>query len=148
MRSSDLETNRGAGCLIHAADDDRWLMIRRSAYVNDPLVWSIPGGHVDRGEDFLAGAIREAQEEIGYDLSDAPHALIYAARTDWPFTVYKVFAFQVPKRFKPVINWESDDYRWCGLDELPTPLHWGMDQMLSNDRAAERLKRWLDQIKG
>jgi 8-oxo-dGTP pyrophosphatase MutT (NUDIX family) len=140
----DLENSRAAGCLIHATDEDQWLMIRRSAYVNDPLVWSIPGGHVESGEDFLRGAIREAQEEIGHDLTDAPNILIHTSRTDWPLMIYKVFAFQVPKRFKPVINWESDEYHWCGLDELPDPLHWGMDQLLSNDRAAERLKKWLD----
>jgi 8-oxo-dGTP pyrophosphatase MutT (NUDIX family) len=148
MRFSDIENDRAAGCLIYAREDDQWLMVRRSAYVNDPLVWCIPGGHVEPGETCLQGAIREAKEEIGYDLTDAPNGLIHASRTDWPPMVYKVIAFQVPKKFKPVINWESDDHCWCGLDDMPDPLHWGMDQLLSNDHAAERLKKWLDRTNG
>jgi 8-oxo-dGTP diphosphatase len=32
--------------------------------------WNPPGGHVERGEDALAAALREAKEETGADLAD------------------------------------------------------------------------------
>lgn len=123
-------------------------MTRRSAYVNDPLTWSIPGGHVEPGESFLGGAVREAWEEIGVDLTGVPHALIHISRSDWPLAIYRIYAFSVPKRFEPTLNWENDQHLWCKLEDLPGPLHWGMDQLLSNDRAGLRLKRWLDSAVG
>lgn len=32
-------------------------------------LWSLPGGHVDKGENFEEAAIREASEETGYEVS-------------------------------------------------------------------------------
>lgn len=36
----------------------------------DPDKWGFVGGHLDRGEDFLAGAYRELAEETGVRLED------------------------------------------------------------------------------
>lgn len=47
-----------------------YLMAQRSADRRDfPLMWECVGGSVLKGEDSLAGAIREVQEEVGIHLS-------------------------------------------------------------------------------
>lgn len=148
MRASDLYaiSNRAAGCLIHARDTNKWLFLLRSASVDNPGTWALPGGHVEVNEDYLAGAIREAREEAGVDLTEAQHKLIHVHRTDWPLSIYATYAFCIEAEFKPQLNWESQAYVWCSLDELPTPLHWGVDAMLNNSKAAERLHAWLQSI--
>lgn len=148
MRAVDIipDIRRGAGCLIRAKDTGKILLIQRSAYVDHPRTWALPGGHAEINEDYLTAALREAAEEIGYDLSDCPHHLIYETRTDWPFSVYKTYAVLVDKQFDPQLDWESENHLWSSLGELPTPLHWGVEAMLNNDQAAERLHGWLTSL--
>lgn len=52
-----------------------WLLLqeRDEHPVIDPERWSLPGGHVEEGEDVLAAAYRELEEETG--LRPAPGAL-------------------------------------------------------------------------
>jgi 8-oxo-dGTP diphosphatase len=47
-------------------DDDRLLMIRRG---HGPAAgtWSVPGGHIERGETAAEAVVRELQEETGLD---------------------------------------------------------------------------------
>lgn len=145
MKVSEIDTDirKAAGSLIHAKEEDKWLFILRGEYVDHPLTWSLPGGRSEPNETYLETAIRETREEIGVDLTDYPSKLIYIHKTDWPFTVYKTFAFQVKNQFEPKLDWETVDYKWCSLDNLPTPMHWGIDAMLNNDLSGEILHKWL-----
>ena len=57
-----------------------YLMAQRSADRRDfPLMWECVGGSVLKGEDSLAGAIREVQEEVGREIG----ALCGARRGEW-----------------------------------------------------------------
>jgi ADP-ribose pyrophosphatase YjhB (NUDIX family) len=54
------QKNRGAGCLV-INKDGQILLGRRS----DTGKWATPGGHVEEGETFDTGALRELKEETG-----------------------------------------------------------------------------------
>ena len=43
-----------------------------------PLMWECVGGSVIKGEDSLAGALRETQEEVGLTLSPEDGKLVYS----------------------------------------------------------------------
>jgi len=62
MRKSldEFYKGRGAGCLV-IDKDGRVLMGRR----HDDGLWVTPGGHVEDGEDYADGALRELREEAG-----------------------------------------------------------------------------------
>lgn len=45
---------------------DRVLMIRRHRFVIDRVVWELPGGYVQQGEDPESVAAREVEEETGW----------------------------------------------------------------------------------
>ena len=47
-------------------DDDRVLMLWRHRFVTDQWGWELPGGIIDPGEDGLASAAREVEEETGW----------------------------------------------------------------------------------
>lgn len=59
-----------AGLVVKAADTGRVLLLQRALDDQDPASgkWEYPGGHLEKGEDPLAGAVREWQEEVGCDL--------------------------------------------------------------------------------
>ena len=57
-----------AGLLIRHRGQDgqmRYLLQKRSPYVNEPDTWSTPGGALHHGESPERGAMREAREELG-----------------------------------------------------------------------------------
>jgi hypothetical protein len=43
----------------------------------------------------------------------------------------------VPHEFEPKLNSESQDYQWCEPDDLPRPLHPGLEQTLGQARLTE-----------
>ena len=50
-------------------EDDRVLMLKRSNYVDKYAgEWDLPGGHIQIGEDILAGMKREVKEETDLDI--------------------------------------------------------------------------------
>ncbi|HST26463.1 MAG TPA: NUDIX hydrolase [Gaiellaceae bacterium] len=46
---------------------ERLALIRKPHFVEG--IWRTPGGGIKPGEDFVAGAVREAREELGVDVS-------------------------------------------------------------------------------
>ena len=52
-----------------------FLISKRSSNKHFPLMWEFTGGSVLAGESSYDGAIREAYEELGVDLSKSPYKL-------------------------------------------------------------------------
>lgn len=72
LRGSSLQEGEYVLCthVILRNSDGRFLIQQRSAIkATRPGVWDITAGAVDAGENSLDGALREAQEEIGLQLS-------------------------------------------------------------------------------
>ena len=61
------------GLIVHTTiidKDGRVLILKRSEKDNVlPGYWDIPGGTLEDGEDPAAGAVREAKEEAGLEIS-------------------------------------------------------------------------------
>jgi ADP-ribose pyrophosphatase YjhB (NUDIX family) len=61
-----LDPKVAVGTIIRAADS-RLVLVRRAIEPGYGL-WVFPGGYVDRGEDLVSAAIREAREESGLEV--------------------------------------------------------------------------------
>ena len=149
MKATDLKSPRkeGAGCMLVSLDTNKFLLIQRSQHVPAPMTWSLPGGGVNDGESPDSAARREVMEEIGFDLGDRPLGLIYVNEVHAPRFRFYTYAAAVDKEFDPTLNWESMDHKWCNLDDLPAPLHWGLSQLLSHARAGKKLANFIDKRK-
>lgn len=124
--------NRGAGILIIAQDTGRLLLVHRSPYVNEPGTWGIPGGKIDdEDESPNHAAKREAQEELGYTGSIQIQPAHVFKAGDFRF---HNFIGVVPTEFKAKLDWENDDADWYSIDDLPSPLHFGIESLLSNSK--------------
>jgi ADP-ribose pyrophosphatase YjhB (NUDIX family) len=123
---------RHAGRVVLLDPDDRVLLMRYDDGPPNGVHWSTPGGGLDAGEDYEAGALRELAEETGWtdivllreihrrshtmewsDRMVRQHERIYLARTD--------------KRRREITGVEamhaSDGiaaWRWWTLDEIDT----------------------------
>ena len=76
-------------------------------------------------EDPLAGALREASEEIGAIPDDFAvwGSVVFQPADDWSYTTFVV---AVPGEFGASINFETDAVSWDSPDEVELrPLHAG-----------------------
>lgn len=73
----------GAVVILALFDDGRVLLERQYRYPNDKVFIELPAGKIDPGEDPLASAKRELEEETGY------------TATDWHFvcTIHNAIAY-------------------------------------------------------
>jgi 8-oxo-dGTP pyrophosphatase MutT (NUDIX family) len=99
-----------AGVLACARSTGRCLLARRS----DNGLWSVPGGHIELGEDSLQAAVREFEEETG--------RRVRACRDLGVVDGFRVFLSEVPSEFRPRLDHEHTAYRWEALRGAGAPL--------------------------
>ena len=150
MKIKDLtsqSTKTGAGALIYAQETEQFLFILRSSLVNSPLTWGLPGGRTDPGENTEETMKRELAEECGFSLDNKkyPYTLVMINREYAPRFEFYTYAVVIDKPFNPDLNWESENFKWCTLDEIPNPLHPGVALLLANDSAGEKLHKFIQQ---
>ena len=91
-------------------DGDKILWMRRTK----DNTWGFPGGHVEKGESAIEGAIRESREETMH-VPKTGLQLIYEEG--------KVRLFGCNDgEFKPDLNDEHDDYVWATIEDAPDPM--------------------------
>ena len=118
----------------------RLALIRKPHFAED--VWRPPGGGIHPGEDFIAGAVREALEETGLRvelrryLLDA-HALFTNAGRDLRWRTHVFLAETEDTEIVAGDPVEIADARWGTLDELAGPLR---ERLLATGRAFWRYR--------
>ena len=119
----------GAG-LIAVNKNNEVLLGLRSEEVNEPGTWSYPGGKIDNEEDSKNSAQREFKEETGYNGKYENIRLLDKFVDKKNNFTYYTYTANVHD-FEPELNWENDDCGWFDLDNLPSPLHFGFEAILS-----------------
>lgn len=77
LRKDEIETEKGVkqsrevvshggGAAVLVAKDGKILLERQFRYPYGEILWEIPAGKRDKGEDFITTAKRELEEETGY----------------------------------------------------------------------------------
>jgi ADP-ribose pyrophosphatase YjhB (NUDIX family) len=118
----------------------RLALIRKPQFEAD--VWRPPGGGIHPGEDFVAGAVREALEETGLHvelrryLVDA-HALFTNAGRELRWRTHVFLAETADTEIVIGDPGEIADARWGTLDELAGPLR---ERLLATGRAFWRYR--------
>jgi ADP-ribose pyrophosphatase len=60
---------------IVVTEDERIILVRQYRYPVDQTTFELPGGVIEKGEDPMAAAIREMEEETGYTSNDVEFLL-------------------------------------------------------------------------
>jgi 8-oxo-dGTP diphosphatase len=130
----------GAAGLLLAAPG-RIVLQHRAPRTHEGDTWGLPGGARDSHEAVVATALREAGEEAAIDPAAVePIGLSTVDHGGWSYTTV------VARTLAPVApvaaNWESEDVRWCDLDEVDRlPLHPGFAESWPGLRPAVRAIR-------
>ncbi len=118
----------------------RLALIRKPQFAED--VWRTPGGGIHRGENFVAGAVREALEETGLHvelrryLVDA-RALFTNAGRELHWRTHVFLAETEDEEIAVGDPTEIAEARWGTLDELAGPLR---ERLLATGRAFWRYR--------
>ena len=120
--------------------DRRLALIRKPQFAED--VWRPPGGGIHPGEDFVAGAVREALEETGLHVElrrylVASRALFTNAGRELHWRTHVFHAETTDTDIVPGDPGEIAEARWGTLDGLAGPLR---ERLLATGRAFWRYR--------
>jgi 8-oxo-dGTP pyrophosphatase MutT (NUDIX family) len=131
--------NKAAGSIVYAKKEKEFLIVKRQSKVIDgwkkvkePGAWSlvISGKQDDKDRNSKITAIREFKEELKYNgkfiISNKP--IDYFVDGDFRFSTYVII---VDKKFKPILNWEHEDYKWIKdiNKDIKSPIHFGTERL-------------------
>lgn len=119
---------------------DRLALIRKPHFPGG--VWRTPGGGIKPDEDFVAGVLREAREELGVDVELGrylvrTHATFRRGHeaVDWQTHVFS--ATTSTEELEPLDTEEIAEARWGTAAELAGPIR---ERLLSTGRALWRYR--------
>lgn len=101
----------------HTGDAPLVMLQKRSVFSHEGGTWSCAGGALDKDEQPLEGALREAREEIGRVPVGTVllGETVFAPAADWTYTT---FVMQVEERFGESKNFETEAVAWLTPDEV------------------------------
>ena len=119
---------------------DRLALIRKPHFPAG--VWRTPGGGVKPGEEFVAGVVREAREELGVDVDIgryvvATEAVFRHGGEAIPWQTHIFSATTATEKLEPLDTEEIAAARWGTTAELAGPIR---DRLLETDRAFWRYR--------
>jgi 8-oxo-dGTP pyrophosphatase MutT (NUDIX family) len=138
---------QAAGCVMMAKKTQRLGIAHRSQYVEQPGTWGTIGGAIDEQENPQVAVIREVQEELGYHKQSDDYLIPLDLFTKGTFK-YTTFLYIVENEFEPILDWESQGFGWFALNNLPSPLHFGIKATLSKPSAIEIIKKEQNKYAG
>ncbi len=132
----------GAGAIILAKETGRILLPKRSSWVLQPNTWGVWGGAVDMGKSPEEAVSQEIEEECGYNGNFELYPLYVFHDAESGFK-YHNFLAVVDKEFKPTLNWETDTFGWFELNDLPSPLHFGLAKLLNDKKSVDIINKFI-----
>ena len=137
------EPGRTHDVTLFIFDGERLALIRKPAYPQG--IWRPPGGGVREGEEFVAGAVREALEETGVEIELERYLVATEAtfrfgaeQLEWRTHVFSARA--EPSNtvlLSPRDSREIEAARWGSVEELSGPIR---ERILATGRALWRYR--------
>ena len=93
--------------------------------------WHVPKGHIQIGEESLAGSVREFTEETQIVLNGIPE-LVNTYKKDDGGTFY-LYVLKGTRKFIPRINHEHTDWGYFDVGDLPSPINKWVKETIEDD---------------
>jgi 8-oxo-dGTP pyrophosphatase MutT (NUDIX family) len=98
---------------------EKVLLIWRHRFIIDRWLWELPGGYIDPGEEGIAAAAREVEEETGYRPRSIEHVLTFQPMAGSADSAHEVYLAHGADSVGAPLADEAEEVRWMPLAELP-----------------------------
>ena len=134
----------GCGCIVISLLSGRILLPFRGKFVKEPLTWGLWGGKIDETDINIKDEVkRELEEESGFDDNIE---LIPAYIFESPDKSFKYYNFigLIVDEFNPILNWETESYRWFTFDKMMkiSPKHFGLEYLLNDPKSIRIIRKY------
>src|SRR5207248_11190883 len=97
------------------------LLIWRHRFITGRWLWELPGGYIDPGEDGIAAAAREVEEETGYRPRSVERVLTFQPMAGSADSAHELYLARGADRVGAPLADEAEEVRWIPLAELLRP---------------------------
>jgi 8-oxo-dGTP pyrophosphatase MutT (NUDIX family) len=113
-----IETGPGAGAVV--VKDDKVLLLWRHRFITDTWGWEIPIGGIEPGETPQQAAVRETEEETGWQPIGRIEPLVYTQPSPGLMTAEHHIFRSDDARYtgSPKDSFESERVEWVPLEEV------------------------------
>ena len=99
--------------------EDKFLLLKKAKGDSSPSAgWETPGGHLEEGEELLAGLAREIQEETGLDVKVLFPFNVYWVQTESKESLIGINYLAEWQSGEPVISDEHNQCQWASIAEM------------------------------
>ncbi len=97
---------------------EEFLFVQKSGDAFEDLVWSLPGGKLENGEDQIDACIREVDEETGIKLKADQISFVmrlYISKPGFDY-IYHMYHTKLDEQPEIHLSHEHCDFHWADLD--------------------------------
>tara|TARA_B100000287_G_C20084543_1_gene563795 strand:- start:84 stop:530 length:447 start_codon:yes stop_codon:yes gene_type:complete len=99
------------------------LLVKRSESAGKyPNFWAVPMGHVEKGEKWIEGAVREFIEETQIDIDIKSVSYLSTLKDSKHNRICKLYVIELPNKPKPELDEEHSDWGYFDVSHLPHPI--------------------------
>lgn len=136
-----------AGSIILSQKTGRLMLGCRSQNVTEPGTWGTYGGAIETGSNPVRAAHDELFEETGYDERKLRLEPLSIYQSPGGAFQYHNHIAIVEDEFTPWTSHENTESRWFEFGDWPDPLHFGMEHILSDAEAVDKLADFVRRAK-
>ncbi len=111
-----LDRKPGHGAVAIVVEDEKFLVIRRSATVRAPNMLCFAGGTIESGESPEQAVVRELQEELAIEAQAREH--VWQSRTAWGTLLEWILVERAPHSEPAANPAEVAEWMWIGAADL------------------------------
>lgn len=136
---------KASGCIFLSLKTGRIMLQKRSKACTHPGTWGFFGGKSEEDERPIDTLLREIAEEIG--VTPEIQRIIPVNKFTAPSGnfEYNSFVITIDDEFTPILNAESEDFRWVDIGDWPKPLHSGAKIQCQSKQFIKKLKTIQEQ---
>ena len=137
-----IRPTRQAAGIVPVGDDGRVLLVRQWRHTVQKLLWEVPAGAVDEGEEPAATAARELREETGYSAGEIAPLYRYHPTVGSSSQTFSLFVGRSLTQTGVHDPNEIHEVRWFTRDEIERLLD---DGQIIDGMSIGALLMWLRQ---
>ena len=134
-------THPGAACIVAVDEEDNILMVKQYRYPISKVMYEVPAGKLDSGEEPINCAKRELEEETGYKANNFD--LIGSLYPAPAYSNEIIYIYLATKLSKTNMNLDEDEFLVCEKIKISKVLEMIMNGQITDAKTQIAVLKYL-----